>query len=246
MTENAEGPLIWTDELIGRFWDHESRYPDRYFTYQYGDQLVREFLGRMPLPERAIDFGCGAGFLMNSLLAHGVPVAGADFSRESVALVRDRFAGAPGFLGALHADDLAQHEGQFDAAFVIEVIEHVTEARLATTFELVRRLLRPGGVIAVSTPNDEDLDVETVFCPCCRHTFHRWQHLRSWSVQSLGNALEGAGFQLKDVFTTDLALAKRRPLVRSAKALLRYVGRLAGRPGKKPHLLALAMRPPTP
>lgn len=245
MSEHSEGPLIWTDELIGRFWDHESRFPARYFTYQYGDQLVREFLRHMPVPKRAIDFGCGAGFLMNSLLTHGVPVAGADFSVASVDLVRDRFAGAPGFLGAHFVDDLSQHEGQFDAAFVIEVIEHVTDDRLSATLESVRRLLRPGGVIAVSTPNDEDLDAETVFCPCCRHTFHRWQHLRSWSAQSLQQKLVDTGFEVRSVFVTDLTLAKRPVLIRMAKAFLRGIGRLVGRSGKKPHLLAIAARPLT-
>ena len=56
------------------------------------------------------------------------------------------------------------------------------------------RALAPGGRLFVTTPNGEDLDVERTICPECGCTFHRWQHVRSWTAQSLASRLSAVGF----------------------------------------------------
>ena len=47
----------------------------------------------------------------------------------------------------------------------------------------------------ITTPNEEVLSNNAVFCPECGHEFHRWQHLRSWSADSLASALARHGFE---------------------------------------------------
>lgn len=56
------------------------------------------------------------------------------------------------------------------------------------------RLIAPGGFIAITTPNNEDLNESTLLCPDCGCVFHRWQHVRSWTPKSLLSAMENNAF----------------------------------------------------
>jgi SAM-dependent methyltransferase len=79
----------------------------------------------------------------------------------------------------------------------VETIEHVLDDELANLLTEVRRVLRPGGTAIVTTPNDEDLAAGMNFCPACGIEYHQWQHVRSWSADSLQSALENAGFRIQ-------------------------------------------------
>ena len=52
--------------------------------------------------------------------------------------------------------------------------------RWPVLLEEVRRVLRPGGHVIMTTPHREDMGKNEVLCPNCRCVFHRMQHLRSF------------------------------------------------------------------
>jgi hypothetical protein len=56
-------------------------------------------------------------------------------------------------------------------------------------------VLRPGGYLVITTPNEEALEAQHVMCPSCGCEFHPVQHLRSWSSAALSLALVQAGFR---------------------------------------------------
>jgi cyclopropane fatty-acyl-phospholipid synthase-like methyltransferase len=231
--------LEWTPDLVAKFWSYESRFPERYFTHSQGDEILRQLRPHLTECDTILDYGCGAGHLLDKLLIRGCRAAGLDFSHESVAAVARRFAGRENFLGAFQPGDLHRAGRQFDAILAIEVIEHLYDDAFETLLSDVRRILKSGGVIIFTTPNDEQLENAHIFCPSCEKVFHRWQHVRSWSEAGLRQYLEERGFEVTDSFTTDFnekRRRKKRRLVKKCKALwARLV--YGARPNKKePHL----------
>jgi hypothetical protein len=58
----------------------------------------------------------------------------------------------------------------------------------------VRRMLKPGGHVIATTPNEEDLAKGEIICPNCACVFHRIQHMRSLSTGSVEASMRAAGF----------------------------------------------------
>ena len=46
----------------------------------------------------------------------------------------------------------------------------------------------------MTTPSNEDLEAGTVGCPACGCLFHRMQHIRSFTAETLTRMVEEAGF----------------------------------------------------
>ena len=61
----------------------------------------------------------------------------------------------------------------------------IDDEALAEVLSNLRQLVTPDGLILITTPNDENLAKSHVFCPETGKVFHRWQHVRSWTVESL-------------------------------------------------------------
>ncbi len=76
------------------------------------------------------------------------------------------------------------------------MVEHLDDATLKAALASMHAMLKPGGRLVVTTPNEEDLSREWVLCPETGHVMHRWQHMRSWSAATLAQSLTAAGFQV--------------------------------------------------
>jgi len=119
------------------------------------DQIDRHWqcdeCGRTPLVGKsAMDVGCGAGLLSESLARLGAKVTGIDAAPEVIAVARDH-ATAMGLAIDYRAADVLDVAGRFDLITCMEVIEHVAEPQAFLT-ALARRLA-PGGLLILSTPN---------------------------------------------------------------------------------------------
>lgn len=236
-------PVIWTPERIARFWDAntagEASQAD-YFSHHAGPAILRAVERSTALRgRRVLDYGCGPGHLLGHLIARGARVLGLEFSPASVAAVARRFEGDPCFRGVVLATSLpsALPPGEEDVVMLVEVVEHLDDASLHATLDEIRRLLAPGGRVMITTPNDEDLTTNTLVCPECSAAFHRWQHVRSFTLTGLVRLLSEHGFRQVECRTTlfaDLAPAAR---------LRRLARRALGRPTSEPHLLYVGERP---
>lgn len=106
---------------------------------------------RRPLEGRsAIDVGCGAGLLAEPLARLGAKVTGIDASPELIGVARDH-ATAGGLEIDYRSGEVGELEGQFDLITCMEVIEHVADP--STFIAALARLLAPGGLLILSTPN---------------------------------------------------------------------------------------------
>ena len=237
MTPDSADPqqLEWTDDLIKVFWDYQSRFPENYFTSLYGEQIAKSIQKYVSRNSRILDYACGIGSLTGHLLQAGFSVAGCDLSPESVTYVQKTFETQTKFKGAFTMSDLLTGSQQFDAVVLVELIEHVNDNVLTQVMKDLHQILSPSGVIIVTTPNDEDLDVETVYCPCCNHTFHRWQHVRSWNANSLAKSLAAYGFTNVATQEVDFSLSPKNGIFRYL--IHRILRKLLHR--KQPHLIGV-------
>jgi SAM-dependent methyltransferase len=228
----------WTPEKSSRWWDvTATRHQDRYFSLRYGSTLVRlaQVSGVRLGRGRTLDFGCGSGHLLDALLAQEVRCAGADFSEDSVALVRQRLGGNPLFEGVHLVQEVPTPiaDESFDAVFLVETVEHLLDDDLESTLKEIHRIVRPHGNLIVTTPNDERLVEAESICPDCGCIFHPVQHVRSWDRESLPRAMGELGFAtvtcrpfyFQRSWTRTLALSALMKALRRPLPNLFYVGR---------------------
>lgn len=105
----------------------------------------------VPLGGKILDAGCGWGVTLEHLERRGYQVTGLDASRRML----EALDGPP---RRLVVADITQHLPifeQFDAVLALDVIEHLDDDPGA--LRNLARLVRPGGVLAVSVPADPAL-----------------------------------------------------------------------------------------
>lgn len=125
------------------------------------DQLLRHFdatapaaIGLRPLKGlRILDLGCGGGLISEPLCRMGAIVTAIDPSEETIKTARAHSEpqGLAIDYRATRAEDLVAAGETFDAVVCLEVLEHVPDP--AAFLVMTAKLVRPGGVIVVSTIN---------------------------------------------------------------------------------------------
>ena len=109
--------------------------------------------------EHILEIGCGWGGFAQAAAERGLLVTGVTLSREQLAFAQMRIAAA-GLSDRveLKLQDYRDIRGQFDHAVSIEMLEAVGESYWPTYFQALRRLVRPGGRIAIQsiTMNEDD------------------------------------------------------------------------------------------
>lgn len=241
-----EHQIQWTDENVSRLWDYYSRtrpFCDMYFAKLFGKHILKHSKLPLAINLEVLDFGCGPGFLWDHALSLGAAwsYTGVDFSPDSIKKLTARAKEHEQFRGAQSISHLPTSlpSSHFDAILLVEVVEHLNTLYLDATLNEVERLAKRGGIIIISTPNDEDLSASQAFCPDCGAIFHPWQHVRSWSVNSLSERMRDAGFTLLHHKILDL-----NEKGMSLKSIFRRSKRLAitlltGRRVHQPHLIAV-------
>ncbi len=199
MTANAmhapAGPrrLKWTPELVGRFWDGvgQSRLKELSFTRTGGTSILVVLDHLLSPNMRILDFGAGDGDLVRAMCERGLQAAAYEPSVERTANLQAQLASVPGFLGVCGPDA----QDQFDVVTMTEVIEHVLDEELEECLQRLSALVKPGGLLVITTPNNEDLELNMAFCPVSQLLYHRWQHVRSIQPEVLEGVLEHFGFR---------------------------------------------------
>jgi 3' terminal RNA ribose 2'-O-methyltransferase Hen1 len=159
--------------------------------------------------QRVLDLGCGNGKLLRALIADPSfeRIVGVDISHAALELARDR----------LRLDQLAPRQRErielfqtaltyrdrrlsgFDAAAVVEVIEHLDEPRLRSFERVVFAHARPKTVV-VTTPNQEyNARFEGLPAGRFRHRDHRFEWTRAEFEAWSGRVAADHGFQVRFV-----------------------------------------------
>lgn len=172
------------------------------------DCLLAKLLGWLPgLRERAansimglhymspsatlLDVGCGVGQFMGTLKALGWTVVGVDTDARVVETART--AGLDARCGQLKAFGFPDES--FDVITLRHVIEHVSDP--SALLSEVKRLLKPGGMMLMATPNAASLG-QSVFGS-------HWlgldvsRHMHIFTSQSLAGLARQVGFERLDI-----------------------------------------------
>ncbi|HEX7363410.1 MAG TPA: class I SAM-dependent methyltransferase [Bryobacteraceae bacterium] len=102
--------------------------------------------------KRVLDAGCGAGYGTALLAAVAREAVGFDISREAIEYASAHYPEAKFLTGS--ATEFPAADGSADLVTAFEIIEHLAEWQRLV--EEAYRVLAPGGVFLVSTPNKID------------------------------------------------------------------------------------------
>lgn len=186
--------LTWENTTLAPFWAYQAQFPEC-ISFRKGAVLHQFLRSILPAAGEVLDNGCGPSHFIPHLLAAGYRVTGADFDESTMAKAVD-VGGHEGFRGYRTVQSLMEEKPpRFDAVVLLEVVEHLDDRWLAVTLNKVRSLLRSGGALVVTTPNNERLEESFVYLPVSKVIFHRWQQVSSWSAMSLSHTLASYGFE---------------------------------------------------
>jgi SAM-dependent methyltransferase len=162
--------------------------------------------------ERLLDLGCGDGTFAAEAVRAGARVVAADVARGAVERAR---AAHPELDARVVPEDgpLPFAEDDFDVVWLGETIEHVVDTTLLLAE--VRRVLRFGGTLLVTTPNHAALRTAALALRPRAFDAHfepRADHLRFYTARTLRSVLHDAGFPDVDVRPVDGPPLLRRAL----------------------------------
>lgn len=144
-------------------------------------QLLAEHLP--PGSRTILDVGCGTGLTAADLAAQGHRVTGVDYHIEGIKNTRRELPQAA--LVQADALQLPFKEGCFEAALLLDVLEHVPDRALLAA---VHQALRPGGRLLVMAPAMPWL---------WGYRDTAAGHLRRYTAHSLRKVLQQAQFQVR-------------------------------------------------
>jgi SAM-dependent methyltransferase len=182
-------------DLADAIWEHVPRgaVPERFGPRR--DWL----LAQVPPGARVLDLGCGAGEFATALREAGAHPVGVDVAREALRRAGERDPALDLRLWA-PGEPLPVHDASFDVAWAGEVLEHVAD--LAPWLSEVRRALRPGGELLLSTPHHGPGTLLRLALSPRRFAEHfepRSDHVRFFSPATLRGLLEDLGFDVLEL-----------------------------------------------
>jgi 2-polyprenyl-3-methyl-5-hydroxy-6-metoxy-1,4-benzoquinol methylase len=146
-------------------------------------ELIKKYNGSTSL----LDVGCGEGFFLFNASKAGYVTKGVELSQEAVAYARNEFGLD---VEAKPFEQLRFPENSFDVVTLWQVLEHLPHP-LAILKE-VNRILKPGGLLAVSTPDIGGIPARILGKGWWNI---RKIHINQFTTKTLKDILENAGFK---------------------------------------------------
>jgi 2-polyprenyl-3-methyl-5-hydroxy-6-metoxy-1,4-benzoquinol methylase len=138
---------------------------------------------------RALDVGCGTGLFLSEMVRRGNWYGvGMDINQRALAVARRQ--GVPGWCG--EAGDLCLSTASIDIVTMWDVLEHVLDPR--KTLSEIHRILKPDGVLLLSTPNGRSWQARLWGKSWCGWDVPR--HLQVFAPQVLHRFLKEMGFEV--------------------------------------------------
>ncbi|MDQ3100359.1 MAG: class I SAM-dependent methyltransferase, partial [Bacteroidota bacterium] len=149
---------------------------------------------------KILDVGCGAGMFLERAASKGWDVHGTEYGASSVTASLSR--GIPVIEGPL--DPRNYKTASFDVICSFEVIEHLTHP--SQELDVMISLLRPGGLLYITTPNFNCLDR--------RISKGKWsvvnypEHLNYFTPSTLNSLIQDKGMRNLWLKTTGMSISR--------------------------------------
>lgn len=165
---------------------------------------------------RVLDVGCGEAQIAAELARAGFDVVGVDVAEEPLRRARLRYPGLD--VRRVSVDgDWPLADASFDAVWAGETIEHVADT--AAWLSEVRRVLRSGGALLLSTPAHGRLRMLALALSPRRLDEHfdpRSDHVRFYTRRTLARLLADFGFERIELRSAGGPPGARRVLLAAA------------------------------
>mgnify|MGYP001559767924 FL=1 len=143
----------------------------------------------LPARGQLLDVGAATGFFLKLARGRGWVVAGLEISGYASRLAQR--SGLPVTQGTLQSAGYPSNS--FDAVVLLDVIEHLSDP--AALVDQCRRILRPGGLLVINTP-----DTSSLWARIYKSRWHAFcppEHLSYFSPSNHGRILDRRGFKIE-------------------------------------------------
>lgn len=137
--------------MTGKFYkEYDKRYYEERIKYISKKHIIKfvKFLLRNKNTIKWLDIGCGLGLVIKEAVEEGIDCYGIDISEYAVnnAILKDRV-----ILGSI--TNIPFGDNTFDVVSAFDVIEHVHPKDTEKAISEMRRILKNGGFLLLTTPN---------------------------------------------------------------------------------------------
>lgn len=141
--------------LIDYYDDHANAWAEKWYADNTLLPYLQSFVKLLPQNARVLDLCCGAGYESMRLSKLGVNVIGADLSKQSIALAREKNPTIDFFV----KDMLKSYRdlGLFDGLVCIAGLVHLPEEKLAVAFENMHDVLKTNAPLLIVVKNGDKI-----------------------------------------------------------------------------------------
>lgn len=172
-------------------WRHHIVKRRRYVQGVLLQHLAARGLARVP---RLLDLGCGDGNNLVWLGDFAERLYGSDYNIVRLARAKARVPQAALFLADIL--DYPAADGFFDIVFFNHVIEHIPDD--AAALRTVARILRPGGLFILGTPNEGSWWWQLAY-KRAPQTLASTDHVHFYTAETISSRVAGAGLRTVEV-----------------------------------------------
>jgi len=197
-----------------------------------------------PKGSKILDVGCATGVFLDMMRKRGWEVEGVEVSNELASYANEKFN------LKVHVRDITKenlNSGPFQVITMFDVIEHIPDPNLIV--KACRELLVDDGILLLRTPTEEAFlrDIAKVLYWTSLKKidfpmlwFYSYEHLHSFSTDSLANLLVNHGFEVSKIYREEESL-DRLNISPILKILINCINKIASWSNKQ-HKIALVAK----
>ena len=153
------------------------------------------------------EIGVGKGYLMDGIIKKNpLKLVGVDISIPYLREIQKKSYKNVDLIFA-NAENLP-YVNEFDIIIAADIIEHVFN--VGDFLYSVNRALKPGGILIVKTPDNEDINMYSQLRGCK----YNFVHLRNFNKKTLKTILNGAGFRINNYIYDGFYPEKKRQYIK--------------------------------
>ena len=142
---------------------------------------------------KLLDMGCGSGKFLNFIKNElKIDCYGIDVAKERIINCKEKYKNINFSIGS--TEKTSYENNFFDIIISTQTIEHLDNKKLHNSFLEFNRILKPNGILLITTRYNEDLSKGVKLCPDCHAVFKHSQHMQSFSIERLKDILENYTF----------------------------------------------------
>jgi SAM-dependent methyltransferase len=187
LPDHAQLERLYSSEYYGGAKDGKFRPLVEALVKRAGAAKARQLASGLRPGSRILDVGCGRGTMLGALADLGMTVHGVEVNERAARGVDPR--------AEIHIEERLSDVGfpgqHFDRVVIWHVLEHLANPR--ETLIEVRRILKPGGRVAIAVPNFSSVQARWAGAGWFHLDLPR--HLYHFPLEGLQSLLESCGFR---------------------------------------------------